>query len=617
MKRIIGGLALLVLAGAFLYRPPAGSRSPSRRPVPSPARTAAPDAARQTPPQRSMPGWLDGAETVQAREQATEEPGVVQRVRVVRSDFKYPFLRVEQRTRRDAATGAESVLDEAEVVADHLLVRLVPGKGRRDLEAAAGRLGLTLRRAMLSPGMFIVKLPGPDADAMDLAIRALLEERGLVRWVGPDPIHHLSIIPNDPSYPSQWALPQISAPAAWDLVKYTAEVVVGVVDSGVDYLHPDLALMLWENPGEIPGNGIDDDGNGFTDDVMGWNFYDDNNDPMDHYFHGTHCAGIIGAQSHNNVGVTGVSWAVKIAALKAFGPLGGGAESDILDATVYALKIGIPMTSNSYGTNKPSQAFIDVLDDTEAIGMLFVASAGNAGKDSDSSPLYPAAYPHSNIISVAATTPGDTLTGFSNWGKNSVDLGAPGLSILSTMPNGQYALKDGTSMAGPFVAGGAALLKAFVPSLTFSQLKLQILSSVDPVPALAGKCTSGGRLNLYKPLLAFLPGSLQFEYPQHKFGENVGFNSILVTRTGGSWGAVSVDVSSFAGSATPNQDYDALPQTLIWQSGDTTAKKVTFAITDDSWTESYEDFNFLLSNPTGGATLGSPVSSNILIVDDD
>lgn len=611
MRRPLRLSALLLGLGLLLLRSTDAPLAPPRKAKAAPAR---PDVAAAPKPART---WLADAETIETRETPPDVQGEFHRVRVVRSDFKYPFLRIDETLRRDPASGTDQVVSAEEIVADHLLVRLQPGRIRSDLESALAPRGMTVARPLLSRGLFLVKLPTHDAGAVEAAAAALREERGLVRWAGPDPIHHVGITPNDPDYPSQWALPKISMPLAWDVHQLNADVAVGVVDSGVDYTHPDLAGSIWENPGEVPGNGIDDDDNGFVDDVRGWDFYGGTNDPMDYYFHGTHCAGIIGAQGNNGIGVAGIAWKLKVVPLRAFGPLGGGAESDILDATSYAMKAGFPMTSNSYGTNKPSQAFIDVLSDAEGIGMLFVASAGNSNKNSDQSPLYPAAYPHSNIISVMATDSADAKGWFSNWGPNSVDLGAPGVSILSTMPNGQYAYKDGTSMAGPHVAGAAALLKSFLPGLTCDQLKTQILDSADAVSPLAGLCKTGARLNVYKALLSYLPGTIQMDAAQVTVSEGGGSGTLTVLRTGGIGGTVTVEVWPASNSALQGRDFDFQPLMLTWLNGNNDPKQVVFTILDDTHQEGVEDFSIFLTSVSGGATLGSPASTTVFLVDND
>ena len=220
----------------------------------------------------------------------------------------------------------------------------------------------------------------------------------------------------------------------------SANVLVGVIDTGVDYNHPDLAANIWTNPGEIAGNGIDDDGNGYIDDVHGYDFVNNDGDPMDDNGHGTHFSGTIGGVGNNGIGVAGVNWNVKIMALKFLDSGGSGSTANAVAGVQYATMMGVDVTSNSWGGGGFSQALYDAIDAAGAANIAFVAAAGNNGANNDTSPAYPAAYDLPNIISVAATDDNDELASFSNYGAASVDLGAPGVDILSTLPGNQYGL---------------------------------------------------------------------------------------------------------------------------------------------------------------------------------
>lgn len=298
----------------------------------------------------------------------------------------------------------------------------------------------------------------------------------------------------------------IDAPEAWDIQTGSPNVVVAVIDTG-RYNHVDLLPNVWTNPGEIAGNGIDDDGNGYIDDVNGWNFYGNNNvlygSDACSDAHGTHTAGTIGAVGNNGTGVVGVNWNVGIMSLKFLGGAGcSGTTANAILAVHYAANNGAYLTSNSWGGGGFSQALKDAID---ASGILFMAAAGNGGADgigdnNDITPFYPASYASANIISVASTTSTDSRSGFSNYGATSVDLGAPGSSILSTTPNNTYTSYNGASMATPHVSVVAALLYAEFPGITTADVKCRILNSVDPIPALAGVTVTGGRLNAYKAL---------------------------------------------------------------------------------------------------------------------
>ena len=320
--------------------------------------------------------------------------------------------------------------------------------------------------------------------------------------------------PNDPRFDELYGLnntgqtggtpdADIDAPEAWDIQTGSSDVVIGVIDTGVDYNHPDLDDNMWTNPGEIRDNGIDDDGNGFVDDFFGYDFINDDSDPFDDNSHGTHVSGTIAAEGNNGEGVTGTSWDGQIMALKFLGADGFGSTFDAIQAVEYATMMGVDLTNNSWGGGGFSEGLRDAIAAAGDPGQLFIAAAGNTtggGNDNDINPFYPASYDLDNIISVAATDDNDQLASFSHFGATSVDLGAPGVDILSSIPGGDYGLKDGTSMATPHVAGVASLLLAEEPGLSAEELKDLILTGVDPLPDLEGKTLTGGRLNAFNSL---------------------------------------------------------------------------------------------------------------------
>lgn len=314
---------------------------------------------------------------------------------------------------------------------------------------------------------------------------------------------------NDPDFALLWGLhnsgqnggtvdADIDAPEAWDITTGSPDVIVAIIDTGVDYNHPDLAANMWTNTAELNGSpGVDDDNNGFVDDIHGYDFVNDDGDPMDDQYHGTHVAGTIGAVGNNSYGVTGVAWNVKIMALKFLDSGGSGYTSAAIDCVEYATLMGAHLTSNSWGGGGFSQALKDAI---EANATLFVAAAGNDSSDNDSYPHYPSSYESPNILSVMSTDNKDLLSSFSNYGRTSVDVAAPGTGIYSTAPGNSYKTLSGTSMATPHVAGLAALLLADNPALNTEELKLRIMLSGDAKASLSGRSLMSNRINAYNAL---------------------------------------------------------------------------------------------------------------------
>lgn len=368
----------------------------------------------------------------------------------------------------------------------------------------------------------------------------------------------IGYMPDDPLAGSQWAInnvgqsgglvdADIDAVEAWDHQTGDARTAVAVIDTGIDYTHPDLYKNIWLNQAEIPpgldlvdvdadglytfwdldspanagkvqdanangridgydvlhdprwANNRDDDGNGKIDDLIGWDFVDGDNDPFDDHGHGTHVAGTIGAIGDNGLGVAGVTWKVSLVALKFLDQSGSGYTSGAVDALRYALSKGIKISNNSWG-GAYSSALAAAIGSAQSAGHIFVAAAGNNAGNNDTQAFYPASFGNDNVVAVAATDRFDRLASFSNYGATAVDLAAPGVGILSTTPNNTYSTFSGTSMAAPHVTGTVALVWSAQPGLTYRQVISRVKAGVDRVDSLVGKVATGGRLNAAKAL---------------------------------------------------------------------------------------------------------------------
>lgn len=317
-----------------------------------------------------------------------------------------------------------------------------------------------------------------------------------------------SIIPNDTQFGSLWGMSSdrgIDAPGAWDVTTGSNSIVVAVVDTGADYNHPDLTNNIWINSEEIPGNGIDDDGDGYIDDVHGINAFSHNGDPMDDNGHGSHVSGTIGGSGNNNRGVSGVNWQVKIMPLKFLSSNGAGSLAGAIEAINYMVMmksrgVNIKVANNSWGGGGYSQALYDAIKRARDVGIVFAAAAGNEGNDNDAQPSYPASYDLENVVSVAAVDSNRNVASFSNYGAGQVDIAAPGVSILSTTPGNSYQSFSGTSMATPHVTGAIALLAASEPNLSYLELLNRMYESGVGLGTLSGVVRTGRMLNVSRML---------------------------------------------------------------------------------------------------------------------
>jgi subtilisin family serine protease len=402
-----------------------------------------------------------------------------------------------------ARVGAKQDFDlTREHRAGRIAYRLAPGVAETasaDLMKRVGAVG----GKTIWPGLLAMMQLAPDADLR--AALAILNADRRVAYAQPSWIYHAVGTPDDTDFALQWNMDQandadIDAPEAWDTATDASAAIVAVIDTGVQYDHPDLAANMWVNPGEIPANGIDDDNNGFVDDVYGADTLNEDGDPMDDMFHGTHCAGIIGAVGNNTQGVAGVCWKARIMALKFLDMYGSGDTVDAIEALQYATAMGARISSNSWGGYGTDQALYDAIKAAGDAGMLFCAAAGNSAINIEGQDWLPGGFDLDNIVDVAATDANDNMAWFSNYGPISVDLAAPGDSIYSTLLGSTYGYESGTSMACPHVAGVATMLFAQSGTTSFPLVKSWLLDSVDPLPSQAGLTVTGGRLNFANAL---------------------------------------------------------------------------------------------------------------------
>jgi hypothetical protein len=439
--------------------------------------------------------------------------------------------------------------------------------------------------SQMMPKLQLQQLPADMS--MNQAI-AILQSDPNVEYAEPNYVYRAAAVPDDLYFGYLWGLHNtgqsggvegvdISALQAWDVTKGNPDVVVGVIDTGIDYQHQDLAANIWTNPGEVPDNNLDDDENGFVDDVHGWNAESSSGDPFDDNDHGTHVAGTIGAVGNNGEGITGINWNVQLMALKFLDASGSGFVSDAIDCINYAMEmkqrgVNIRVLNASWGGTGFSRSLRDAIELAGNAGILFVAAAGNngdgsedRGTDNDVAPIYPASYDLPNIISVAAIDRRGRLAAFSNYGGNSVDVAAPGVSIASTVPYDGYALFSGTSMATPHVSGVAALLLSVKSDLSPSDLKNAILQGAVPLASLENKTLTGGLLNASNSL-QLLPNE---NPPLGDF--NLSFSNMRSNiRAGesGDFGLLIRSVNGFSGPVmlSANLEPDPDSTSLTWSS---------------------------------------------------
>jgi subtilisin family serine protease len=438
-----------------------------------------------------------------------------------RKQWKSQMRIVPAAEKKKATTTEEIALSETRNFGPpEVLVKFKSGVSRETIEILTSRLNDRIEDRIENAAGWesIDDLDNADASAIVDEYSQLAE----VEYVEPNYEINLDeikgplvpVLPHDPQFNDQWALANsgqrggkqgadISATIAWATSTGSDNVVVAVLDSGVDYNHEDLSRNMWVRPADMAP--YLDSELGAVDDINGYNAIDNASDPMDDNGHGTHCAGIIGAEGENDLGIAGVNWRVQIMPLKFMNAGGFGTTKDAIEAINYVIErkkagVNVRIISASWGSTQKSRALEDVIRKAYENDILFVAAAGNASTNNDRSPHYPSSYNVPNVLSVAALDRNDQLATFSNFGSKSVAIAAPGVDILSTWLGNEYEEKSGTSMATPVVAGVAALILAENPRLSVDDLRKRILNSTDPIVALKGKTATGGRINAAKAL---------------------------------------------------------------------------------------------------------------------
>ncbi len=467
-------------------------------------------------------------------------PALAWSVAVIGSAGTGLFLGLDHNAHSDVSK-FNALLAQHDRMPGEVIVKLSPaGKFALRSQSAvalldASRFGIASVEAFeTNEDFFLVKLAGDEQTAEFLNSS---EQNGAIAYAEPNYIMHINgspdadaeeVLPNDPELAKLWGLKNtgqkdpsgavgvagadIGAAKAWAITKGNKDIMVAVIDTGVDYTHPDLKDNIFHNPGESGDgketNGIDDDGNGFVDDHTGWNFAGvSNNNPMDDNSHGTHVSGTIGARGDDGFGVVGVNWNASIMPVKFLTGSGSGTLADAVKSIQYSTLMNAKIMNNSWGGGGFTQSMFDAIVEAKNKDLLFIAAAGNDSTNADSNPHYPAGYQVDNVMAIAATTNKDTLATFSTYGKRTVHIAAPGHNVYSTVPKGKYASYSGTSMASPHAAGAAALLWGTDTSMTYAQVKDRLLRSRDYIATLSRKVSMSGRINVYNAISGIYPPS--------------------------------------------------------------------------------------------------------------
>lgn len=455
-------------------------------------------------PQRAE--WIKGCRVLNEI-QSIDSSGAPVLVRLLETPMEKKRVRAVTRAGDDAAEHATLLM-----MADQMVVKLAKESTEEDLRAWAEAQGLVLRQILPGHSLCLLGLPSADLLEYDGWLRRLnAHSGGPLEIAEPDYVKLAAWVPNDRSFSTQWSLhnsgqtggkpdADIDAPEAWDVTRGSPSVVVAVLDSGIDTTHPDLIENLWTNPHEVPGNRIDDDQNGYVDDVNGctvWGL----GDLVDSLGHGTHVSGIIAATASNSRGVAGVSPSARVMPVKVMDQDGVVSSFAMATGLQYAASMNVRIACLSFSGPGPwSESDKASASIAVNAGMLLIAAAGNEWANNDITPSYPASSPSPAVIAVGASGHHDQRAVFSNYGARSVDLFAPGVAIPSTAPNGRYLVESGTSAAAPHVAAVCALVASAKPGLSSAAIRNAVLAGADRLPALTGRSVTGGRLNAEKAL---------------------------------------------------------------------------------------------------------------------
>jgi thermitase len=387
----------------------------------------------------------------------------------------------------------------------------------QSLESLSQALNAKVKTNIKNLDILVVQRPTIETESY--AISAL-KSNAMVEIAEPNYVYRIVKTPNDPMLLNLWGLKNtgqldsekqtgiagmdIDAEKAWDLETGNKNAIIAVIDTGIDYTHSDLKDNMWTNSAEANGKpGVDDDGNGIIDDIYGANFVDDakpTGQPMDDHGHGSHCTGTIAGRGNDGAGIVGVNWNARVMALKFLSAEGSGTLAGALKAIDYATQKGAKVMSNSWGGGGFSQTLLDSIERANAAGAVFIAAAGNDSSNNDTYPSYPASYDVDNVVSVAAIDNRGKIASFSNFGKKTVHVAAPGVNVFSSITGGKYDSWSGTSMATPHVSGVAALLVAREPALSPIEIRNRIMQTVKPVSGLKSKVASAGMINAYNVL---------------------------------------------------------------------------------------------------------------------